>query len=293
MGDRFLELNVFVRAAETGSFSATARELGLSQPSVSRIVSDLETRLGVKLMLRTTRRIVPTDAGAAFLQRARQILYDLDEADESARGADSLKGTLRIAVSTIVGVKTIIPSLPAFLQDHPQLKIEMLMADSMHDLVAEGVDVAIRLGRLEDSGFGAKKLATLDRLLLASPAYIAARGKPREPADLVQHDCVFGPSGVPSRPWVFYRDGAPVSVKVEPRFLMTSAEALIACAREGLGIARAAALMCRRELDAGELVPLMPGYSLDPVDVHAVFPAGRMPSQKVRLFTAHLSRILA
>lgn len=293
MNDRFQELKLFVRAAETGSFSATAREMGLSQPSVSRIVSELEARLGVRLLLRTTRKIVSTEAGNAYLKRAKQILYELDEADEAARGSASLKGIMRVAVSSTLCVRTILPNLSTFLQDHPHLNMEFLTADVMHDLVAEGVDMAIRFGPLADSGFGVKKLATLKRLLLASPLYLEKHGVPQTPAELAQHDCIFGPTGAPSSPWEFKRGAEKIAVRVAPRYRFTSADALIACAREGLGIARASALMCKTELESGQLIPLLQDYALAPVEIHAVFPAGRSPSQKVRLFTALLSGILA
>lgn len=293
MNDRFQELKLFVRAAETGSFSATARDTGLSQPSVSRIISELEERLGVRLLLRTTRKIVPTDAGAAFLQKAKQILYELDEADEVARGVDSVKGLLRVAASPTMCIRTILPRLSGFLKDHPELRVEFLAADIMHDLVAESVDVAIRFGQLQDSGFGARHLATLERVLMASPAYIAQHGAPQTPDDLQQHDCIFGPTGLSTTPWTLHRDGKKIQVKVEPRFMLTSAEAIIASAREGLGLARAASVLCKNELDSGQLVRLLPGYTLDPVDIHAVYPAGRARSQKVRLFTAFLAEILA
>jgi DNA-binding transcriptional LysR family regulator len=292
VNDRFQELMVFVRAADTGSFSATARDLGLSQPSVSRIVSELEARLGIKLLLRSTRRIVPTEAGAAFLRKARQILYDLEDADESARGVDSLRGVLRVALPSVLCIKILIPGLPLFLKDHPQLKIEFLTSDNMQDLVADGVDLAIRFGKMSDSGFGARKLASLERMLVASPAYLAARGAPAVPADLAQHDLIVGPLVAANWPWSFERDGDTDTIKIEPRFLLNSAEAAIASACHGLGLARAATLMCRDELASGQLVAALPGYKLDPVDLHAVFPAGRIPSQKVRLFTAFVSQLL-
>jgi DNA-binding transcriptional LysR family regulator len=293
MNDRFQELRLFVRAAETGSFSVTAREMGLSQPSVSRIVSELESRLGAKLLLRTTRKIVPTEAGVAYLKRAKQILYDLEEADDAAQGSANLRGTLRIAVSATLCVRFILPKLSAFLQNHPRLKMEFLAADVLHDLVAEGVDMAIRFGPLADSGFGSTSLASLKRVLLASPSYVLEHGAPTTPMDLVEHDCIFGPTGLSSQPWEFTKGLEQVSVKVDPRYSFTSAEALIACAREGLGIARASALMCKAEIKAGHLVALLPAYTLAPVEVHAVFPAGRMSTQKVRAFTTFLSAILA
>ena len=176
MSDRLQELSVFVRAAETGNLSKVAREFGLSQPSVSRMVASLEARLGVKLLLRTTRRVTPTDAGAVFLERSRRILGDLDEAAHAARGVDSLHGLLRIVMSEAFGTREVIPRLPAFLDQHPRLKIELRIADRTDDLVAEGADLALRLGPLADSAFGARLLASAPRLVIASPAYLARRG---------------------------------------------------------------------------------------------------------------------
>ena len=167
MTDRLQELTVFVRAAECGNFFRAARELGLSQPSVSRIVSELEARLGVTLLLLNTRPIAPTRPGTTFLARARQVLHDHEEAEESARGPDSLRGTIRIALPITFGTREVIPTLPAFLAAHPLPRVEVMMSDQRQDLVMEGGDVAIRLGRLSDSGFGARRLATARRLVVA------------------------------------------------------------------------------------------------------------------------------
>src|ERR1700730_5456284 len=170
MSDQLQELSVFVRAAETGSFSKTAREFSLSQPSVSRMVASLEARLGIKLLLRTTRRVTPTDAGAVFLERTRRVLGDLDEAAHAARGVDSLRGVLRVIMSGAFGSREVIPRLPGFLASHPRLKVELVISDRTDDLVAEGADMALRLGRLVDSGFGARLLASAPRLVIAAPA---------------------------------------------------------------------------------------------------------------------------
>src|ERR1700752_3346901 len=140
MSDRLQELTVFIRAAESGSFSRAARELGLSQPSVSRIISELEARLGVTLLLRTTRRITVTDPGGLFLERAREILSQVEDAEDAARGLDSLRGTIRIALPIVYGTREIIPRLPKFLQTHPLLRVEMQVADIRQDLVAGGAD---------------------------------------------------------------------------------------------------------------------------------------------------------
>jgi len=293
MSDRLLELNAFVRAAETGSFSRVAREFGVSQPSVSRMVASLEARLGVKLLLRTTRQVSTTDAGAALLERARHVLGELDDAMDAARGVDSLGGALRVAMPGAFGTREVIPRLPGFLAQHPQLRIELLISDRTDDLVAEGVEMALRLGHLADSGFGARLLATASRFAVAAPAYLAKRGHPRTLADLSGHDCIVGPGFSGRRGWSFRRSGAVTSLAVEGRVKVASAEGVIACVKAGLGIAVASQWMCRAELATGELVPILHDYQLDPVDVHAVYPGGRRPSIKVRAFSDYLAAQLA
>jgi DNA-binding transcriptional LysR family regulator len=293
MSDRLQELSAFVRAAEAGSFSRVARELAVSQPSISRMVARLEARLGVKLLLRTTRHVTPTDAGAAFLERARQVLGDLDDAEDAARGLDSLRGMLRIAMPGAFATREIIPSLPGFLALHPRLRLDLVISDRMDDLVAEGVDMAVRLGRLADSGFGGRLLATSSRLAVATRSYLAARGEPLVPAELSAHDCIIGPGLSGRGSWRFTRDGAVMSVAVEGRVQVASAEGVIACAKAGLGIAVASHWMCRAELSSGELVAILPDYRLEPVDVHAVYPGGRRPSLKLRAFSDYLAAELA
>jgi DNA-binding transcriptional LysR family regulator len=282
MSDRLQELQVFVRAAESGSFSRAARELGLSQPSVSRIIGELEARLGVTLLLRTTRRITVTDAGALFLDRAREILAEIEDAEDAARGVDSLRGIIRLALPVIYGTREIIPRLPKFLATHPLLQVEMAVADARQDLVAEGADVAIRLGKLSDSVFGARKLETLEVMLVASPLYLKARGTPKKPADLASHDCIFGPGNFGRDSWSFTRNGTETSVDVRGRIHTNSGPGVFASAMAGLGIAMAATVMLAAEVKAGALVPLLRDYKLEPVDVHAVFPGGPRPSTKVR-----------
>jgi DNA-binding transcriptional LysR family regulator len=282
MSDRLQELVVFVRAAESGSFSRAARELSLSQPSVSRIIGELEARLGVTLLLRTTRRITVTDAGALFLDRAREILAEIEDAEDAARGVDSLRGIIRLALPVIYGTREIIPRLPKFLAAHPLLRVEMAVADERQDLVAEGADVAIRLGELNDSVFGARKLGTLQRMVVASPIYLKAHGTPKTPADLASHDCIFGPGNFGRDSWSFTRNGSETSVDVRGRIHTNSGPGVFASVMAGLGIALASTVMCGAEIKAGALVPLLRGYKLAPVDVHAVFPGGPRPSTKVR-----------
>src|SRR6202011_3331651 len=282
MSDRLQELAVFVRAAESGSFSRAARELGLSQPSVSRIIGELEARLGVTLLLRTTRRITVTDAGALFLDRAREILAEIEDAEDAARGLDSLRGIIRLALPVVYGMREIIPRLPKFLSLHPSLQVEMAIADARQDLVSEGADIAVRLGELDDSVLGARKLATLERMLVASPSYLKARGTPKPPADLASHDCIFGPGNFGRASWSFSRNGTEMSVDVRGRVQTDSGSGVLASVMAGLGIAIASPVMVGPELKAGALVPLLRSYKLSSVDVHAVFPAGPRSSTKVR-----------
>jgi len=292
MSDRLQELSVFTRVAESGSFSRAARELGLSQPSVSRIVGELETRLGVTLLLRTTRRITVTDAGTLFLDRAREILSQIEDAEDAARGLDSLRGIIRLAIPVVYGTREIIPRLPKFLEMHPLLRVEMSVVDARQDLVAEGADVAIRLGELDDSGFGARKLVTLQRMLVASPAYLRARGTPKTPADLASHDCIFGPGNFGRESWSFNRNGTEISVDVRGRIHTDSGPGAFASVMAGLGIAMVTTVMAGAEVKAGALVPLLRGYQLSPVDVHAVFPGGPRPSAKVRALVDYLAEEL-
>ncbi|MDI3563124.1 LysR family transcriptional regulator [Bradyrhizobium sp. Arg816] len=292
MSDRLQELAVFVRAAESGSFSKAARELGLSQPSVSRIIGDLETRLGVKLLLRTTRSITVTDAGALFLTRAREVLADIEDAEDAARGVDSLRGTLRITMPIVYGTRNIIPRLPKFLRAHPLLRVELSVADERQNLVVEGTDVAIRLGPLDDSGFGARKLATVSRFLVAAPSYLAERGIPKTPADLASHDCIFGPGMFGRTTWSFTRNGAETSVDVRGRITTDSGPGVFASVLAGLGIAMTSPVMAGPEIEAGALVPVLKSYKLAPVEVYAVFPAGPRPSIKVRALVDFLAEEL-
>ena len=289
MSDRLQELQVFVRAAESGSFSRAARELSLSQPSVSRIIGELEARLGVTLLLRTTRRITVTDAGALFLDRAREILSQVEDAEDAARGLDSLRGTIRLAIPIVYGTREIIPRLPKFLETHPLLRVELMVVDARQDLVAEGADLAIRLGDLDDSAFGARKLATLSTMLVATPGYLAARGTPKTPADLASHDCIAGPGNFGRDSWSFNRNGTELSVDVRGRISTNSGPGLFASAIAGLGIAMTSSVMAGAEVKAGTLVQLLRGYRLPSVDVHAVFPGGPRPSAKVRALVDYLA----
>jgi DNA-binding transcriptional LysR family regulator len=294
MSDRWQEMRVFVRVADTGSLSRAARELNLSQPSVSRIVGTLEMRLGTMLLLRTTRSISLTDAGAIFLERAKRLLAEMEEAEQATRGMDSLHGVVRLAMPLMYGTRAIIPALTPFLSQHPDLKVELVMSDSRQNLITDGVDLAIRInvGSLDDSTFGARKLARVERLVIAAPAYISAKGHPATPADLVRHDCILQHGSFGGESWRFTLNKTVTSVDVQAKIWINSAAGVLAATVAGLGIALGTSVMAGEELRTGQVKQLLKPYSLDPAEVYAVFPAGPRPSAKVRAIVGHLEAML-
>jgi DNA-binding transcriptional LysR family regulator len=291
MNDRLQQLTLFVRTVETGSFSRAAREFGLTQPSASRAIAALESRLGVKLIARTTRQISPTDAGDALLARARDALAAVEDAENAARGADRLSGLLRVALPTTYGARRIAPLLPAFLDRHPHLKIDLMMSDRYENLIAEGAELALRVGEQPDSSFVARKLESVRRLFVVAPSYLARRGAPESLGDLARHDLIGGGPAAPGeQTWAARRNGRAEVVPVEPRVHARSAAGVIACASLGLGVAVASIWMCAEELASGALVEVLTEYALDPLTAFVVFPAGRRPSQKARVFADYLEQ---
>lgn len=293
MTDRWLEVEVFTRIAESGSFSRAAQELGLSQPSTSRIMTGLETRLGVKLLLRTTRNVALTDAGAAFLDKARQASADLERAEDSARGIDSLRGTIRLAVPIMYGSRAVIPALPDFLERYPDLRVEITMRDERQNLVAAGVDMAIRMGTLEDSTFGAQQIASVARVLVASPAYLDKRGVPEAPEDLAFHDALLHEQSFPEKSTLkLFKAGKESVVMLRGRVKIDAAPGVLAAATAGLGIANVTTIMSAPGLSDGSLIQLLSDFELEPLKAFAVFPSGPKPSAKVRALVAHLIAVL-
>jgi DNA-binding transcriptional LysR family regulator len=293
MSDRLQQLVLFVRTVESGSFSKAAREFGLTQPSVSRAIAALERRLGVKLLVRTTRQVSATDAGEALLARARDAILAIDDAESAARGADRLSGILRVALPPEYGVRRIVPLLPAFFAQHPLLKIDLMMSDRYENLIAEGADLALRIGDLPDSSFVARKLESARRLFIAAPSYLALRGAPLSLADLARHDVIIGPADSGDDTWVARRNGRIERQIVSPRVRSRSATGVVACVTAGLGVATASIWMCAVALASGEAVGILTDYALDPVEAYVVFPAGRRPSQRARAFSDYLEQALS
>lgn len=289
MTDRLAALRLFVRVARTGSFSRAGRELGLSQPSASRTIAALETEVGVALFTRSTRAVVLTDAGTDYLARIELLLAGLDEADEAARGTGALRGLLRVGLPTSLASREVVPRLPAFIKAHPALRIELRVEDQRQDLLREGIDVALRFGALADSSAVARVIALNPRLLAAAPSYLAQSDGLAHPDDLAAHRIVLGPPGVTAGAWTFEKDGRTASVAVESQLTVTSNEGAVAAAVAGLGIVSTGYWGCRKELDAGQLVPVLREWSLAPTPLYAVFPGGRAATAAARAFIEFVS----
>lgn len=288
MNDKLLALRVFVRVARSGSFSAAARELDLSQPSVSRIIAGLENDIGGALVVRTTRAVTLTDVGNEYLARVAAILESLEEADHAARGSQDLRGSLRIAMPASFGVREIIPVMPGFLARHPSLNVSLLMSDQRQDTVKEGVDVALRLGELADSTAIARLIGRTPRIVVASPTYLKARGTPKTPADLATHAVIVGPAGTTAGTWFFQKGGQSVSARISSRLTVSVNEAAIAAAVAGIGVVTTALWGCRAELANGSLIQFLPDWKMIEVKVHGMYAPGRKPKPAARALVEYL-----
>ncbi|TXH32320.1 MAG: LysR family transcriptional regulator [Rhodospirillaceae bacterium] len=287
MNDRLTALKLFVRAGRVGNFSIAGRELGLSQPSASRLIAALEGDVGTALFRRTTRAVTLTEAGATYLMRIDAILAALDEADHEARGTGELRGALRIGTSSSFVLREIIPRLPRFMIEHPALRIELLSNDRYQDLVTEGIDVAFRFGPLPDSSATARKLMDVQRVLTAAPSYLDARGTPTMPSDLAHHSVIIGPAHL-SPTFSFRKDGRIASVRVDSHLTVTITEGAIAGAVAGLGIAASSLNSVRTELESGALVRVLPDWDFGSMEINALFVNGKAIKPAARAFTDFL-----
>ena len=282
--DRLAAMATLVRVVDTGSFSAAARQLRVGQPAVSKTIAQLEERLGVLLLTRSTRGLSPTDACLAFVERARRALEEADEAELAARGEGAgLEGVLRVSAATSFARLHVIPRLPDFLAAHPGLEVDMILDDRRVDLVEEGVDVSLRLGDLADSSASAQRIGRSPLGVIGTPDYFQRAGEPASPADLAAHDAVIYTQGNTDH-WRFVRDGAEDLVAVRGRFRASGAEGVRAAVLAGIGLTIASHWMFGPELDDGSAVTVLSEWRLPPVDLWAVFPGGRLAATKARAF---------
>lgn len=280
-------MEAFVSVIDTGSFSAAARRLHIGQPAVSKTVAQLESHLGVRLLLRSPHGLTPTESGQNFYAHARRTLEAAQEAVAAAQGPRvALSGRLRVSAPVTFMRLHVVPHLDRFLAAHPALEIDLLLEDRNIDLIEAGVDVALRMGAQTDSALTARRLGQSPRLVMGTPAYFARAGLPQQPSDLTTHEVVVYDLRGGGTSWTFRQGEHEQAVQVRGRLRSTGMEAVREAVLSGIGLAIMSEWMFRRELAEGQIQAVLPAWSLPPIDLWAVSPAGRASSAKARAFVA-------
>jgi DNA-binding transcriptional LysR family regulator len=283
--DRIEAMAAFVAVADLQGFAPAARKLGVSASAVTRLVAALEERLGARLLQRTTRSVTLTDVGARYLERARRILADVDEAEDAAQ-AERTQPSGRLVVSAPVGFGRIhvTPLMSVYLQRYPDVSGELRLTDRMINLVEDGVDAAVRIGHLADSSLVARHVGSMRRIVVASPDYLARRGQPKKPQDIASHDTIqFG--GIAASPeWRFMQNGEDIRVAHTPRFTTNIADAAIWHAEHGGGLTCVLAYQAAEALAAGRLKVVLAKFERPAIPIHIVYATSRLLSAKVRVF---------
>jgi DNA-binding transcriptional LysR family regulator len=289
-GSASTEMNAFVRVAERGSFAVAATDLGLTPSALSKLVTRIEDRLGVRLLTRTTRKLALTAEGELFVARSREILASIEAAEaEVTAASERPRGHLRISVGTAVAKQILGPALPVFLDRYPDITVELHVSDGQVDLVAEQIDVAIRSGALGDSTLVARKVGEATRVICASPLYLEKHGTPQVPADLLQHNCLTLPGPAWSQ-WPFHTHEGINRLAVSGTFTSDNADLLLDMAVAGLGIARLADFMVARALRDGALVRLLvDSHVPESFPIHALTVPGRHRAPRIRAFVDFLA----
>ncbi|MBB5222587.1 DNA-binding transcriptional LysR family regulator [Amaricoccus macauensis] len=289
--DRLTEMEAFVHVVDHGGFTDAARKMGLSKSAVSKHVSALEARLAVRLLNRTTRRVNPTEVGLAYYDRARSVLTEAAEADSMVTAMQANpKGSLRISAPVTFGVHHVTPAVSAFLGAYPEVDVNMVLDDRFVELLAEGFDLAIRIGTLADSSLKAKKLAETRTVIVASPAYVSEASVPRTIDDLNDHRLLHYSQLSTGNFWRLHTaSGEERQIRVGGRLTVNNGEALMRAAEAGLGIAQVPSFMLGAALASGRLVELLPDRPRELLGVYAVYPQGRFPQPKLRAFIDFLS----
>ena len=289
--DTVTGLRLFIRVVETGSFSKASADLGITQPTATKHVAALERRLGARLLHRSTRGVTPTEVGAAYYDKCKSIARELDDADNLAALMQSrVRGTLRISSSVAFGRRVLTPLVLQFMQQHPELQVDLGFDDRYVNLVEQGIDVAIRMGRLADSALGARYLGLNPWVLVAAPAYLLARGTPATPEQLAGHDALIYSTVQGDERWHFSgADGATLSVPVKGPLRSNNLSALLAAARAGMGLAALPWYVAHESVKQGAVTVLLPAWSLPAQEIHAVFPSPRLLPSKVSGFVEDLA----
>ena len=287
--DRAAEMETFLSVACTGSLSAAARELVLTPSAVSRIMTRLEKRLGVRLIVRSTRSLRLTAEGESYALAARRILKDLDDTELTIANRGSPSGNIKITTATAHSRLTIVPLLKEFLQRHPDITLEIDVSDQIRDVASGQVDVAIRFGQLPDSGLHARRLGDTGRVVLASPEYLAKAGVPQTPADLARHNCLDFNFRRLEPGWPFRQNGEDFMLAVTGNVIANNGETLVELAQQGIGITRVGRFHVQQALASGQLVALLEDYNpQDREAIHAVFIGGKNVPARIRVFVDYL-----
>lgn len=283
--DRVVAMRVFVAVAEAGSLSGAARRIGQPLSTVSRKISQLEDRLGARLLTRTTRRLALTDVGSRYLAASRRVLADLDEAEQIAVGARAApQGRLSITAPVVFGRLHVLPLVGDFLRAHAAVDVRLVLFDRVVDLVEEGLDLALRIGSLPDTGMIATRVGAVRRVTVASPAYLRRHGTPETPADLEAHAIVVGAAAPMIQRWQFAVGGRTVVPAIRPRLIVSTAEAAIDAAIAGVGITRVLSYQIVAAVAARRLVRILRDFEAAPVPVSLVYQDGRLLPVTVRAF---------
>lgn len=284
--DRLDELTVLVAIVEEGSLARAAARLRLSPPAVTRALAALEARAGARLVERTTRRLAVTEAGRGLAARARTVLAAY-EASLLGAADDPVRGLVRVTAPVQFGRLHIAPIVSSFLETFASAQVELVLHDRDLDLLAKGIDVALRIGHLRESALVAKRVGEVRRVVVAAPAYLARRGVPASPAELVEHDTVFGMARTGGREWRFGPDEKGVAVRLEPRLIVNEVEAQLVAVRAGRGIARVLSYQVADDLASGALVRLLIAFEPPPLPVQLVVPGTTNMAARVRAFVDH------
>jgi len=283
--DRLQAMTTFVAVVDSGGFASAARKLNLSPPVVTRAVAELEERLGLRLLTRTTRVVRVTDAGARFAEDCRRILADIEEAETVATGTHAApRGTLTLTAPVLFGQLYVTPILVRYLQQYPEVDVQCLFLDRVVNVVEEGIDVAVRIGELPDSSLQAARVGRVRRVLVAAPAYLKAHGVPQHPEDLARHAIVSASGVTPVSEWRFSDAGKSLLQRLQPRMRTTTNDSAIVAALAGLGITRLLSYQVAAHVRSGALQVLLEDFETAPLPVHVVHHEGRRATQKVRAF---------
>ena len=287
--NRLLWITCFIRAVETGSLTAVARELGIGQPNVSRHLASLEAQIGARLMHRSTRKLTLTPEGERYYAEVRPALDALREAEANARGEDRPAGLLRVSCPVALARYKILPLVKPFLRQYPDIELDLQIGDRMADLVEDGLDVAIRVGDLRDSSLRARRIGTARRVCVASADYLAEHGTPQTPLDLPRHRCVLFSRLATGVVWPFER--API--QVSGRFRVNSPEGVRAAVLDGLGIGLMPVWLFAEEIASGRVRVLMPDWPIPSLPIHALYPDKRLLPRRASLFMDLLADVFA